>query len=64
MRQFIRRAPGTWHFKAQARVWRKPLLNHTFIQLPSAEVNNLKTNKGERSTRNEKPESRGKKKTI
>lgn len=52
MRQFIRCAPGAWHFKAQAQVWRKPLLNHAFIQLPSAEVNNQKTNKEERSARN------------
>lgn len=64
MRQFIRCAPGAWHFKAQAQVWRKALLNHTFILLPSAEVNNQKTNKGERSTRNKKAESRGKKRKF
>lgn len=48
MRQFIRCAPGAWHFEAQAQVWRKPLINHTVIHLPSAEVNNPKTNKGEK----------------
>lgn len=42
MRQFIRCAPGSWHFKAQAQVWRKALFNHTFIQLPSAEGSNQK----------------------
>lgn len=57
MRQFIRCAPGAWHFKAQVQVWRKRLLNH-IIQLPSAEVNNDETNKGE-SARNKKADSRG-----
>lgn len=57
MRQFIRCAPGAWHFKAQVQVWRKRLLNH-IIQLPSAEVNNHETNKGE-SARTKKAESRG-----
>lgn len=58
MRQFIRCAPGAWHFKAQAQVRRKRLLNH-IIQLPSAEVNNEETNKGERSARNKKVETQG-----
>lgn len=57
MRLFISCAPGTWHFKTQAQVWRKRLLNHTFIYLPSAEVNNQKTNKGDRSAKNKKAES-------
>lgn len=48
MRQFIRCAPGAWHFKAQAQVWRKLLLNHTFIQLPSAEVNNQNKQRAEK----------------
>lgn len=58
MRQFIRYAPGTWHFKAQAQVRRKRLLNH-ISQLPSAGVNNEETNKGEKSARNKRVESRG-----
>lgn len=45
MRQIIRCAPGAWHFKAQ--VWRKLLFNHTFIQLPLAEVSNQKTKRSE-----------------
>lgn len=55
MRQFIRCAPGAWHFKAQAQVWKKTLLNHAFIQLPLAEENNQKPNKGERRSKKKKP---------
>lgn len=47
MRQIIWCAPGAWHFKAQAQVWRKLLFNHTFIQLPLAEVSNQKTKRSE-----------------
>lgn len=61
MRQFIRCAPGAWHFKAQAQVWKKTLLNHAFIQLPLAEENNQKPNKGERRSKKKKADSRGKK---
>lgn len=60
MRQIIWCAPGTWHFKAQAQVWRKLLFNHTFIQLPLAEVSNQETKRSE-AQRLKNAESRGKK---
>lgn len=48
MKQSIRSAPGVWHYKTQAQVWRKQLLNQTTAQLPSAAVNNKNTNRGQR----------------
>lgn len=34
MNHSIRSALDMWHYKTQAEVWRKQLLNHTMAQLP------------------------------
>lgn len=45
MNQSIRSALDVWHYKTQAQVWRKQLLNHTMAQLPWAA---LKYEQGEK----------------
>lgn len=54
MKQSIRCAPGVWHYKTQAQVWRKQLLNHTAARLPSAAVNNENTDRGRREAEGRK----------